>query len=183
MQLNEVELWALLELLEPEGWNTAEYRRFYQDEPTDLAEWKYRRDLWHKTHPPDTGDFLLASDNDNYIASQLKDPDALQVTLDTMQRSAPARRLMSRHTRELLRQYRRQGLLDMRNCSELVGGIGSKRFGDGLRDGLWLCHITGMDSEIDLSTADRDGNCSDLVGELVQRGSGMACARGCGYVI
>ncbi len=25
-------------------------------------------------------------------------------------------------------------------------------------------------------------NCSDLVGELVQRGSGMACARGCGYV-
>ena len=27
------------------------------------------------------------------------------------------------------------------------------------------------------------GNCSDLVGELVQRGSGMAGARGCGYVI
>ena len=27
------------------------------------------------------------------------------------------------------------------------------------------------------------GNCSDLVGELVQSGSGMACARGCGYVI
>ena len=32
MQLNEVELWALLGLLEPEGWNAAEYRRFYQDE-------------------------------------------------------------------------------------------------------------------------------------------------------
>ena len=29
-----------------------------------------------------------------------------------MQRSAPAKRLMSRHTREQLRQYRRQGLLD-----------------------------------------------------------------------
>ena len=112
MQLNEAELWALLELLEPEGWNAAEYRRFYQDEPPDLAEWKYRRDLWRKTNPPDTGDFLLASDNDDYIASQLDDPDALQATLDTMQRSAPAKRLMSRHTRELLRQYRRQGLLD-----------------------------------------------------------------------
>ena len=113
MQLNEVELWALLELLEPEGWNAAEYRRFYQDEPPDLAEWKYRRDLWRKTNPPDTGDFLLASDNDDYIASQLDDPAALQATLDTMQRSAPAKRLMSRHTRELLRHYRQQGLLDM----------------------------------------------------------------------
>lgn len=113
MQLNEVELWALLELLEPKGWNAAEYRRFYQDEPPDLAEWKYRRDLWRRTNPPDTGDFLLASDNDDYIASQLEDPAALQATLDTMQRSAPARRLMSRHTRELLRQYRQQGLLDM----------------------------------------------------------------------
>ena len=112
MQLNEVELWALLKLLEPEGWNAAEYRRFYQDEPPDLVEWKYRRDLWRKTNLPDTGYFLLTSDNDDYIASQLDDPDALQATLDTMQRSAPAKRLMSRHTRELLRQYRRQGLLD-----------------------------------------------------------------------
>ena len=112
MQLNEVELWALLELLEPEGWNTAEYRRFYQDEPPDLAEWQYRRDLWRKTNPPDTSDFLLTSDNDDYIASQLEDPAALQATLNTMQRSAPAKRLMSRHTREQLRQYRRQGLLD-----------------------------------------------------------------------
>ena len=113
MQLNEVELWALLELLDPDGWNTAEYHRFYQDESPDLAEWKYRRDLWRKTNPPDTGDFLLSSDNDDYIASQLEDPAALQATLDTMQRSAPAGRLMSRHTRELLRHYRQQGLLDM----------------------------------------------------------------------
>ena len=113
MQLNEVELWALFELLEPEGWNAPEYRRFYQDETPDLAEWKYRRDLWRKSNPSDTSDFLLSSDNDDYIASQLEDPAALQATLDTMQQSAPAKRLMSRHTRELLRHYRRQGLLDM----------------------------------------------------------------------
>lgn len=113
MQLNEVELWALLELLEPEGWNAIEYRRFYQDETPDLAEWKYRRDLWRKTNPPEAGDFLLASDNDDYIASQLDDPAALQATVDAMRRSAPAKRLMSRHTRELLRRYRQQGLLDM----------------------------------------------------------------------
>ncbi len=113
MQLNEVELWALFELLEPEGWNVPEYRRFYQDETPDLAEWKYRRDLWRKTDPPNTGDFLLTSDNEDYIANQLNDPTALQATLDTMRRGAPAKRLMSRHTRELLRQYRRQGLLNM----------------------------------------------------------------------
>ncbi len=113
MQLNEVELWALLELLEPEGWQSAEYRRFYKDGSPDIAEWKYRRDLWRKTNPPDTSDFLLDSDNNDYIARQLDDPAALQATLDTMQQSAPAERLMSRHTRELLRQYRRQGLLDM----------------------------------------------------------------------
>ena len=112
MQLNEAELWALLELLEPEGWNAAEYHRFYQAEPPDLAEWKYRRDLWRKTNPPETDDFLLASSNDDYIAGQLADPAARQATLDTMQRTAPARRLMSRHTRDLLRQYRRRGLLD-----------------------------------------------------------------------
>ena len=113
MQLNEVELWALLELLEPEGWNAAEYRRFYQDEPPDMGEWKYRRDLWRKTNPPDTNDFLLGSENDDYIASQLEEPAALQATLDTMQKGAPAKRLMSRHTRELLRHYRLQGLLNM----------------------------------------------------------------------
>ena len=112
MQLNEVELWALLELLEPEGWQAAEYRRFYKDGSPDLAEWKYRRDLWRKTNPTETGDFLLASDNDDYIASQLNDPDTLQATLETMRLISPAKRLMSRHTRELLRRYRRQGLLD-----------------------------------------------------------------------
>ena len=112
MQLNEVELWALLELLEPEGWHTAEYRRFYKDHELDLPEWKFRRDLWRKTNPPETGDFLLASENDDYIASQLDDPNTLQATLETMRRSSPAKRLMSRHTRELLRRYRRQGLLD-----------------------------------------------------------------------
>ncbi len=112
MQLNEVELWALLELLEPEGWQAGEYRRFYQDDPPDLAEWKYRRDLWRRANPPDPGDFLLSSDNDDYVAESLKDPGALQATMDLMQRSSPAKRLMSRYTRDLLRQYRRLGLLD-----------------------------------------------------------------------
>ena len=113
MQLNEVELWALLELLEPEGWQATDYLRFYQNKLPDLEEWKCRRNLWQKTNPPDTNDFLLLSDNDAYIASELDNPDVLRSSLETMQQSAPAKRLMSRHTRELLRQYRQQGLLEM----------------------------------------------------------------------
>ena len=34
--------------------------------------------------------------------------------------------------------------------------MGGTWFGDGWRWEWWLCHISGMDGEIDLSTADRD---------------------------
>lgn len=105
MQLNEVELWALLELLESDGWNAAEYRRFHQDlpdapdaAPVDLVEWKYRSNLWRKTDPPDAGDILPDSNNDDFIAIQLNDPSVRQASLDTMQRGTTSRRLMSRHT-------------------------------------------------------------------------------------
>ena len=112
MQLNEVELWGLLQLLEPEGWQPEEYSRFYQDDVPDINEWKFRRDLWRKTKPPTTGELILETDNDDYIAAQLSNPDVLHQTTATMQRLSPAKRLMSRHTRELLRQYRQKGLLD-----------------------------------------------------------------------
>ena len=112
MQMNEMELWALFSLLEPEGWNEYEYRRFYQDEPPDIQEWKFRRGLWRKSKPqaPKTG--VLNSENEDYIASVLQDPGTMSQTIATMESSAPARRLMSRHTRQLLREYRERGLLD-----------------------------------------------------------------------
>ena len=112
MQLNELELWALLELLEPQGWQPEEYRRFYQDDVPDIQEWKYRRDLWFKTNPPDTGELILESPNEDFIAAQLSNPNVIQSTIEIMQRHSPGRRLMSRHTRQLLRHYRQQGLLD-----------------------------------------------------------------------
>ena len=112
MQLNELELWALLQLLEPQGWQPEEYRRFYQDDVPDIHEWKFRRDLWRKTNPPDTGELILETENDDFIAAQLSNANVLQSTTATMQRHSPGRRLMSRHTRELLRHYSQQGLLD-----------------------------------------------------------------------
>ena len=112
MQMNEMELWALFNLLNPDGWNTAEYQRFYQDGDPDLQEWKFRRDLWRKAAPGAAGNAVLNSENDDYVALRLNDLDVMQETLSTMEKSAPARRLMSRHTRQLLRRYRQQGFLD-----------------------------------------------------------------------
>ena len=112
MQMNEMELWALFGLLEAEGWNEFEYRRFYQDAELDIPEWKYRRDLWKKSNPTARASGILSSENNDYIESMLQDPAVIKQTMNTMEDSAPARRLMSRHTRQLLRQYREQGLLD-----------------------------------------------------------------------
>ncbi len=130
MQLHEVELWALFELLEPEGWSVPEYERFYRDEAPDLAEWKYRRDLLGRlssgelSHFGELRDHVLTSDNDDYINSALADPDRFHSTLEQMEQSSPAKRLMSRHTRELLRQYNQEGLLDApiprRNARDIV---------------------------------------------------------------
>ena len=112
MQMNEMELWALFGLLEPEGWNEFEYRRFYQDGVPDIPEWKFRRDLWRKSNPTARASGVLNSENNDYIESMLQDPAVIKQTMNTMEDSAPASRLMSRHTRQLLRQYREQGLLD-----------------------------------------------------------------------
>ena len=113
MQMNEMELWALFGLLEPEGWNEYEYRRFYQDEAPDVPEWKFRRDLWRKSNPSVRATGVLNSENEDYIASMLHDRTLMSQTMATMESSAPANRLMSRHTRQLLREYRERGLLDV----------------------------------------------------------------------
>ena len=112
MQMNEMELWALFNLLEPEGWNTDEYRSFYKDTEPDLQDWKFRRDLWRKSNPDARASVVLASDNDLYLAGRLQNPAVMQQTIKDMEDSAPAKRLMSRHTRQLLRQYRERGLLN-----------------------------------------------------------------------
>jgi SNF2 family DNA or RNA helicase len=112
MQMNEMELWALFGLLEPEGWNEYEYRRFYRDEVPDVQEWKFRRDLWRKSNPSVRATGVLNSENEDYLTSMLQDRAVMSQTMATMESSAPAKRLMSRHTRQILREYRERGLLD-----------------------------------------------------------------------
>ena len=112
MQMNEMELWGLFALLEPGGWDEPEYRRFYRNEMPDVQEWKFRRSLWRQSSPTARATGVLNSENDDYIADRLRDPSVIDQTIAVMEDTAPARRLMSRHTRQLLREYRAQGLLD-----------------------------------------------------------------------
>ena len=112
MQLNEVELWALLELLEPTGWQAPDYQQFHRRMSPNLREWKARRELWRRTNPESVFDAVLNSNNDDYIVSEISDPDTLNRTIQIMEQSSPARRIMSRNTRNLLRHYQSRGLLD-----------------------------------------------------------------------
>ncbi len=112
MQMHEAELWALLQLLDPDGWTTAQYSRFYRNGNPDLEEWKSCRELWRQTNPPPTNDPILDSDNPVFLKRRLSDPAERNRTMAIMKQSAPGHMLMSRHTRQLLREYREKGLLD-----------------------------------------------------------------------
>ena len=146
MQLNEVEFWALLELLEPTGWQAPDYQRFHRKMPPDLTEWKALRELWRETNPESVFDAVLNSNNDDYIVSEISNPDTLNRTIQIMERSSPARRIMSRHTRNILRHYQRQGLLDakvpVRKAEDVVVNMTAeeRRLYDGISDLVKECY-------------------------------------------
>ena len=117
MQINEVELWALLQLLQPEGWDEDQFRRFY-DESRELTPqwWRTLRDWYRELTPRPAGppadriERLLWSDNEMFVDAQLT-PELMQESAARMRRQAPPKGRMSRHTRELLRHYRQAGLI------------------------------------------------------------------------
>ena len=118
MQINETELWALLNLLEPQGWNEAQFSIFY-DESIELnpGNWRVLRDLYReKTHRPDQlkdrVERLIWHDNEMFVGSQLNE-ETMQASAAMMRSNAPPKRNMSRHTRGLLQHYQRAGLITM----------------------------------------------------------------------
>ena len=87
MQISESELWALLNLLEPQGWNEAQFSIFY-DESIELnpGHWRVLRDLYRgKAHRPeeltDRIERLVWHENEMFVGSQLDE--------EIMQASAP----------------------------------------------------------------------------------------------
>ena len=111
MQIHEAELHALLELLEPTGWSVDDFRRFYNsDAPVTTEDWRFMAEHYRPLSPdPQAADErLIHNRNRAYVSSQLT-PEILDGTARLMQERSPAKRLMSRHTRETLRRYAREG--------------------------------------------------------------------------
>ena len=111
MQLHEAELHALLELLEPTGWDAEGFRRFYHSEaPATPEEWRFMVERYrpHSPNPQAADERLIHRRNRAYVNDQLT-PEVMDSTARLMRERSPAKRLMSRHTRETLRQYARDG--------------------------------------------------------------------------
>ena len=111
MQLHEAELHALLELLAPSGWSAEDFRHFYHPEtPATPEEWRFMVERYRplSPNPNATDERLLHRRNRAYVDGQLT-PEIMGSTARLMRERAPAKRLMSRHTRETLRQYAREG--------------------------------------------------------------------------
>ena len=118
MQISETELWALLNLLEPQGWNEAQFSIFY-DESIELTpgHWRALRDLYREKaqrpdQPRDRVERLIWHDNEMFVGSQLNE-ETMQDSAAMMRSNAPPKRNMSRHTRGLLKRYQEAGLITM----------------------------------------------------------------------
>lgn len=130
MQIDPVELWALLQVLNPTGqWAENEFRRFYDvNRPSTLIEWDRARRTYLKEGLPGSPEQIAelarmplpaAQAHLDYIRMPASNP-ALKRDMDSqrirdsyalMRRSSAITRSVSRHTRNLLRQYVREGKL------------------------------------------------------------------------
>ena len=108
MQLHEAELHALLE---PTGWDAEDFRRFYHSEaPATPDDWRFMAERYrpHSPNPRADDERLIHHRNRAYVDGRLT-PEVMGSTAHLMRERSPAKRLMSRHTRETLRQYAREG--------------------------------------------------------------------------
>ena len=129
MQIDSSELWALLQALDDSGqWNESEFRRFYDvNAPTTLEEWDFARQLYLREGLPGSIEKIAelvrtskaeAMAHLNYIQMAASSalvlrrdmtPQRIRDSMNLMRRSSSVRRLVSRHTRNLLRQYAQEG--------------------------------------------------------------------------
>ena len=119
MQLHEIELWELLSLLDPAGASPSQYERFYAaNRPETPDEWEQARDAYvaiaaRPRNIQSREERLIWDDNPISRKANLTS-QYIADTFTYMRENAPPRQRMSRHTRELLKEYSRQGLLDAR---------------------------------------------------------------------
>ena len=129
MQIDPAELWALLNLLNPEGgWNEAEFRLFYDaNRPATLDQWHAARQTWLRDGLPGNADQIAAAarmprpqvrehleyiQSDNWpVLRRDMTEERIRESMTLMRRTAAIKRRVSRHTRVLLRQYASEGRL------------------------------------------------------------------------
>ena len=129
MQIDPSELWALLQTLDASGqWNEAEFRRFHNiDASLTLTEWDAARQLYIRDgllgSPEQIAELAripVAEVRKHLLYIKMKASNAavlqrdmtqeqIRESMGLMRRSSSIKRLVSRHTRNLLRQYAREG--------------------------------------------------------------------------
>ena len=131
MQIDPSELWALLQTLDATGqWNEAEFRRFYNaDAAFTLAEWDFARKVYLRNGLPGSVeevaklartsvdearehlDYIRMTDSNALVLRREMTAERIRGSTRLMRRSSSIKRSVSRHTRNLLRQYAQEGRL------------------------------------------------------------------------
>ena len=129
MQIDVSELWALLELLQPDsGWNEATFKLFHDiNRPNSLEEWHDMRQKWREdARGVGVGDIAemarMSHEDVDGLKSLIESRNASVVRRDMnherraksmtlMRRTTSVKRSVSRYTRNLLREYAADGRL------------------------------------------------------------------------
>ena len=131
MQIDPSELWALLQVLDAGGeWNEAEFRRLYDtNAPTTLEEWNADRQVYARQGLPGTVeqiselarmpvhrvrehlDYIQMPPSSAVVLRRDMTLERIRESMTLMRRSSSVKRSVSRHTRNLLRQYAQDGRL------------------------------------------------------------------------
>ena len=131
MQIDPSEWWALLQVLDVGGeWNEAEFRRLYDtNAPTTLEEWNADRQVYARQGLPGTVeqiaelarmpvhivqehiDYIRMPSSSAVVLRRDMTQERIRESMTLMRRSSSVKRSVSRHTRNLLRQYAQDGRL------------------------------------------------------------------------
>ena len=128
MQIDPTELWALIDVLTRSQWTEDEFRSFYDTErPLELTEWDNARKLWLRNGMPGTPEEIselarmplseverhleyIKSNNATVLKRNMTE-ERIGESLSMMRRSSEIKKVVSRHTRNLLREYVKEGRL------------------------------------------------------------------------
>ena len=140
MQIDPSELWALLDVLTNSRWTEDQFKQFYDvNRPATLEEWNDARQLWKRDGIPGTPEsiaelarmslsdarrHIVWIETDNPVALQNNmDENRIRESLTMMRRSSEIKQVVSRHTRNLLREYAKEGRLSQTVPERSVSSI------------------------------------------------------------